>query len=75
MEVYLTMVQTVPGTWKRVGPVYRKKSVAKSWLPFVKSAWLNSPARVKTVRIQTIDGKATDAAKRMMSDLYNVDVD
>lgn len=73
-EVYLIMVKTRANTEVRVGPVYRTKSTARSWVQFVKSAWLGAPTRVKTVRVQMAGGKPTEKAKLLFLNKYNIDL-
>lgn len=74
MDVYVIMVEKLPGQWVRVGQVHRDKEVAKGWVPLVKEAWHGRPTRTRKVTIKTVDGKPTPEAVKMMSDKYNVDV-
>lgn len=51
-EVYLTLIKhPETGQWTRVGPVYQSREAAKSWIPFVKSAWFSTQAKTHRVRL------------------------
>ena len=74
-EVYLIQVLTPDGKWTRVGNPYLSKENAKSWVPFVKSAWCGSKTRTKTVRVALDEkGRPTDAAIAMFDAEFNIDL-
>ena len=75
LDVWLVMVKKPTGEWGRVGPVYRQKHVAASWVTFVKSSYHGATTRVRYIRIPLIaPGKTTDAMRRKLSEKYAIDL-
>jgi len=74
VTVYVIMVNHPFKGWTRVGRIYRDKEACKSWVPFVKSAWIGCMTRSRAVKIETEDGKPTAKAVQMMSEIYNCDL-
>lgn len=55
---YAIQVETPNGP-RFVGPVYRSKDVARSWVPFVRAAWHGCRTRVVSEKqARKLEGKA-----------------
>ena len=72
IKIYVIVVERTAGDWRRVGPVYRNRDTAKSWVSFVRSAWAGSPAKVKTLRLQVENGSPT-AKSLALLDQHGID--
>ncbi len=72
MKVYLILAW-LDGKWHRVGRIYRSKEAARSWAPWVRSAW-RARTKVKTVTIGVVDGKPTESSVRLFDEVYNCDL-
>lgn len=72
-EAFIILVEALPGHWKRIGPVYRKRDTARSWLSFVRSAWHGAPTRIKRLPVTVQDGKPTEKCVQLF-DRYGIDI-
>ncbi len=74
-RLYMTMVFMPERGWFRVGPPYSKKDVAKSWLPFVKSAWFGAPVRVQSIAIRRqANGDVLPSVLKRLDVVFNLDI-
>lgn len=74
--VWFTMVRKPSGEWSRVGRAYRDRTVAVSWLPFVRGAWRGCKVRLSQCTIKrTVDGKVSEQSRRVLSEKFNMDCD
>jgi len=75
IELFFTMVYE-SGNWIRVGPAYRRRETAKSWLSLAKNARFARRAKVSRMILPIASpGKTTPQAAMIMSERFNMDVD
>jgi len=71
--VFFIMVLHPFSGWIRVGNAYSTKKAAKSWEPFVRSAWRGLRTRVSSVTLEWIDGHLSEASKGKLDKKFNID--
>lgn len=73
---WFTMVRKPNGEWHRVGKQYFDREVAKSWLPFVRGAWLGCKVRLSRLTIhRDTGGNITERCRRVLDEKFNMDCD
>jgi len=72
IRVFFIMVRRPDGGWRRVGPRYRDRAVARSWVSFVGKAWHSKP-RISQCTLTLVDGRLDERSVRVLDEKYNMD--